>query len=252
MMSGRDNIFADYRNEVERFQFDDKVVAVFDDMIRRSVPGYSTVVAMTSVLAEKYASANTVCYDLGCSLGGSTIALRHGIRAQGCKVVAVDNSEPMVERCRDIMAGDICPVPVEVICGDIADIEICNASVVVMNYVLQFFDSARRDEMVKKIYDGLVPGGIFILSEKMKFEDDIEQNFQHDMYHEFKAFNGYSRTEISQKRKALENVLVPDTLAVHKKRLIDAGFESCYKWFQCFNFGSMVARKSVNSYTHSL
>ncbi len=243
MTGGKDNIFADYRAEVGRFEFDDKVVAVFDDMIRRSVPGYSTVIAMTSVLAEKYAQAGTVCYDLGCSLGASTIALRHGIRAEGCKVVAVDNSGAMIERCRDILDSDVSDVPVELVCGDIAELQIENASVVVMNYVLQFFDPERRDELVQKIYDGLRPGGIFILSEKMKFADEVEQDFQHDLYHEFKAFNGYSRTEISQKRKSLENVLVPDTLEEHKTRIKAAGFGSCYKWFQCFNFGSMVAVK---------
>lgn len=242
-MTGKDNIFADYKAMVGRFEFDDKVVAVFDDMIRRSVPGYSTVIAMTAVLAEKYAAENSNCYDLGCSLGASTIALLHGIKAEGCKVIAVDNSPAMIDRCRDILAGDISSVPVELICGDIADLKIENASVVVMNYVLQFFDPARRDELVQKIYNGLRPGGVFILSEKMKFEDPVEQDYQHDFYHEFKAYNGYSRTEISQKRKALENVLIPDTLAEHKRRIQAAGFSACYKWFQCFNFGSMIALK---------
>ncbi len=243
MTSKKDNIFADYKAMVGRFEFDDKVVAVFDDMIRRSVPGYSTVIAMTAVLAEKYATENSNCYDLGCSLGASTVALLHGIKASGCKVIAVDNSPAMIDRCRDILAGDMSSVPVELVCGDIADLKIENASVVVMNYVLQFFDPARRDELVQKIYNGLRPGGVFILSEKMKFEDPIEQDYQHDFYHEFKAYNGYSRTEISQKRKALENVLIPDTLAEHKRRIQSAGFSACYKWFQCFNFGSMIALK---------
>lgn len=243
MTGKKDNIFADYKAQVGRFEFDDKVVAVFDDMIRRSVPGYATVIAMTAVLAEKYAVSGTNCYDLGCSLGASTIALRHGIKADNCRIIAVDNSAAMIERCRDILAGDINPVPVELICGDIADIKIENASIVVMNYVLQFFDPARRDELVSKIYNGLRPGGVFILSEKMKFEDEAEQEYQHGLYHEFKAYNGYSQTEISQKRKALENVLIPETLAQHKARIQKAGFASCYKWFQCFNFGSMIAKK---------
>ena len=243
MAVGKDNIFADYKAEVSRFEFDQKVVAVFDDMNRRSVPGYSTVIAMTSVLAEKYAQPGSVCYDLGCSLGASTIALRHGIQAEGCKVVAVDNSAAMIDRCREILDSDVSSVPVELYTADIADFPIENASVVVMNYVLQFFDPARRDELVRRIYDGMRPGGIFILSEKMLFADEAEQNFQHDLYHEFKAFNGYSRTEISQKRKALENVLIPNTLDEHKQRIKAAGFTSCYKWFHCFNFGSMVAMK---------
>ena len=242
-MTNKDNIFSQYQSEVSRFVFDDKVVSVFDDMIRRSVPGYSTVIAMTAVIAERYAQPDTNCYDLGCSLCAGTIALRHGIQAPNCRIIAVDNSESMISRAADILDSDISKTPVQLQLADIADIEIENASIVVMNYTLQFFDPAKRDDLIKKIYDGLRPGGVFILSEKMKFDTDIEQSFQDDMYYEFKAYNGYSQTEISQKRKALENVLIPDTLHTHMNRLHASGFELYYKWFQCFNFASIFAQK---------
>ena len=64
-----------------------------------------------------------------------------------------------------------------------------------------------------------------------------------DLHHEFKRANGYSDLEIANKRSALENVLIPETLAGHKQRLAKAGFESCDVWFQCFNFASLVAVK---------
>jgi len=56
---------------------------------------------------------------------------------------------------------------------------------------------------------------------------------------------GYSKLEISQKRAALENVLLPETLEAHRSRLDTIGFDAVDVWFQCFNFASMVAFKQV-------
>ena len=133
-MTRKDNLYSEYRERVADFVFDDKVVAVFEDMIRRSVPGYATVIAMTKVFAEHYAQAGSVCYDLGCSLGASTLAMRKGIVQPGCRIVAVDNSESMIGRCREVVANDVTEVPVEVRLGDIRDVAIDNASMVVMNF----------------------------------------------------------------------------------------------------------------------
>ena len=139
--------------------------------------------------------------------------------------------------------GDTSDVPVEVVCADINDIEIENASVVVMNYTLQFISPENRQAMIRKIYDGMKVGGVLVLSEKIDFESSSEQNFQVDMYHEFKQLMGYSEREVAQKRKALENVLIPDSLQTHRRRLYKAGFQKVHLWFQCFNFVSIAAFK---------
>lgn len=240
---GKDDLYSQYRERVADFVFDDAVAAVFDDMIGRSVPGYATVIAMTKVFAEHYARAGTVCYDLGCSLGASTLAMRKGITQPGCKIIAVDNSAAMVARCREVVAMDAGQAPVEVVCADIRDVAIEDASVVVMNFTMQFLSPDQRDAMVQKIYDGLRPGGVLLLSEKIAFEDKAKDTFETDMHHEFKKLMGYSDLEVAQKRKSLEHVLLPDTLAVHRKRLSDAGFAKSYLWFQCFNFMSLAAFK---------
>jgi tRNA (cmo5U34)-methyltransferase len=62
-----------------------------------------------------------------------------------------------------------------------------------------------------------------------------------DLHHAFKRANGYSELEVSQKRTALENVLVPETLDTHRARLREAGFGAVDAWFQCFNFASLLA-----------
>jgi tRNA (cmo5U34)-methyltransferase len=145
--SKSDRIYSEYRERISDFVFDENVVSVFDDMIQRSVPGYATVIAMTKVFAEQYAAAGSNCYDLGCSLGASTLAMRRGveIEAKGCSITAVDNSEAMVEKCRKLVEADSCDVPVDVIQSDILDVEIENASVAVMNFTLQFLSPVRRD-----------------------------------------------------------------------------------------------------------
>lgn len=242
-MQQKDDLYSQYQERVADFVFDEKVAAVFDDMIRRSVPGYATVIAMTKIFAEHYAQANSVCYDLGCSLGAGTLAMRKGIDKPNCKIVAVDNSAAMVEKCGQVVDADDSVVPVEVIQSDIQEVIVENASVVVMNFTLQFLSPDRRDAMIQKIYDGLRPGGVLLLSEKIIYEDKDKQAFETDMYHEFKKLMGYSDLEVAQKRKALENVLLPETLDAHHQRLKKAGFTKTYLWFQCFNFMSLAAFK---------
>ncbi len=240
-----DRIYSEYRERIADFVFDERVVSVFDDMIRRSVPGYATVIAMTRVFAEHYAQPESVMYDLGCSLGAGTLAMRQGITQPGCKIVSVDNSPAMIERCHEIVQSDINLIPVEVLLADIREIDIQNASVVALNFVLQFLPPDHRNAMIQKIFDGLRPGGVLILSEKVAFASEDENDFQIDMHHHFKHLMGYSRLEISQKRKALEKVMIPDTIPTHIHRLKQAGFDPCQLWFQCFNFISLAAFKHV-------
>ncbi|NMU06699.1 carboxy-S-adenosyl-L-methionine synthase CmoA, partial [Vibrio parahaemolyticus] len=117
------------------------------------------------------------------------------------------------------------------------DIDIENASVVVLNFTLQFLVPADRRALLEKIYQGLRPGGILILSEKYVFEDKVSNELLIDLHHDFQRANGYSELEISQKRSAIENVMRPDSIAVHKARFAEIGFSSFEVWFQCFNFG---------------
>jgi len=149
----------------------------------------------------------------------------------------------MLSQCRTIIDTDSHETPVDLVCGDLAQITVQDASVVVLNWTLQFVPVEQRVDVVQGIYDGLRPGGVLVLSEKVTFEDAHLDALNIDLHHEFKRANGYSDLEIANKRSALENVLIPETLATHKRRLGDAGFDSCDVWFQCFNFASIVAVK---------
>lgn len=240
---GRDTIFASPLAEPMDFAFDQNVVDVFPDMIKRSVPGYTTILHMIGQMAERYAQADTRCYDLGCSLGASTLSMRHRIHAANCGITAVDNSAEMIERCQQVIAADASEVPVELRHEDILSTPIENASVCVLNFTLQFVEKSQRPQLLQQIYDGMVSGGILIISEKLRFDDEQHQELMTELHHYFKKTNGYSDLEIAQKRNALENVLVPETFDQHRQRLLDIGFHSPELWFQCFNFSSFIAFK---------
>ncbi|MEJ2762601.1 carboxy-S-adenosyl-L-methionine synthase CmoA [Photobacterium sp. MCCC 1A19761] len=242
-MAGRDNIFAAPIDKLGDFTFDARVAEVFPDMIQRSVPGYSNIISAIGMLAERFAKPHSNIYDLGCSLGAATLSMRRHIQQEGCEIIAVDNSAAMVERCRLHLDAYRSDTPVRVIEADIRDIEISDASVVVLNFTLQFLAPEDRRTLLENIYAGLRPGGILILSEKYVFENEQAHKLLIDLHHDFKRANGYSELEISQKRSAIENVMRPDSIDTHKQRLTEIGFSSTEVWFQCFNFGSMFAIK---------
>lgn len=239
-----DAIYAQPLQEMIDFQFDERVVAVFPDMIQRSVPGYGMIISTIGLLAGRYAQANSHCYDLGSSLGAVTLAMRQRISQPECDIIAVDNSPAMIERGRELLARDTAStVPVTMLCADLQEVSIADASVVVLNFTLQFIPVGDRLGLIERIYAGLKPGGILILSEKIAFAGAERQHFHVELHHDFKRANGYSDLEISQKRTALEKVLIPESLADHQERLQTAGFAFVDLWFQCLNFVSMVAIK---------
>jgi tRNA (cmo5U34)-methyltransferase len=240
--SKQDQIYASTRPRQD-FVFDASVADVFTDMINRSVPGYATIISMIGVLANRYCKPGSTIYDLGCSLGGATLSMAHHIDQQDYRIIAVDNSEAMITRFNKALETSPIQQRIELVCADIADVEIRDASVVVLNFTLQFIAPELREQLMRRIYSGMKPGGILILSEKIKLADTDLNALLIDMYHQFKQAQGYSELEVSQKRSALENVLIPETIAQHKARLLDAGFASVDSWFQCFNFASIIAFK---------
>ena len=224
------------------FAFDADVSRVFEDMIQRSVPGYGLTLQMISVIAGLYAQENSKLYDLGCSLGASTLALAHGIRVGGSQIIGVDNSQAMLDKCAHNIASS--PVPVKLENDDIQNIRFEDASVVVLNFTLQFIAKEERLPLLQRIYAGMRQGGVLILSEKVSFEDAFVQGKHIALHESFKKAQGYSELEVSRKRQSLENVLIPESISAHHARLKAAGFSKSQTWFQCFNFVSMLAYKA--------
>jgi tRNA (cmo5U34)-methyltransferase len=241
--SQKDTIYAHPHEAVGAFQFDESVVAVFPDMIQRSVPGYQTILTGIGELTAQFAQAGSQLYDLGCSLGAATLTMRRKLAQPNCKIIAIDNSEAMIKRAGEYLHGYHSDIAVELHCADITQIPIENASVVVINFTLQFVEPAKRQQLLDTIYAGLKPGGILILSEKIHFDDNALQHAIEHLHLQFKRANGYSELEISQKRSSLENVLISDTADFHIQRLKQTGFSSAGIWFQAYNFASFIAIK---------
>ena len=248
-MTERDKIYALPREHVGDFVFDESVAAVFPDMISRSVPGYGSILSVIEQLARRFCRRGADAYDLGCSLGAATLLIARQA-PDGVRVHAVDNSTAMIERLAAKLDADrnssdaaaaAAASRVELHEADLMAMPVRNASMVVLNFTLQFIPQPSRDVVLSKIYRGMLPGGCLVLSEKISFPAEPQQRWMTTLHHDFKAANGYSELEIAQKRTSLENRLTPEPLAAHVARLEAAGFETVVPWFQCFNFASILA-----------
>lgn len=242
--SYRDAIFSTPLDRVASFSFDEQVVRCFPDMIRRSVPGYGQIIGMIGVIAKRHLRHGARVYDLGCSLGASTLSLCQQVAPDACVIEAVDLSPAMVRRARELLAEECPDHDITVSEGDIRTLAYQPAGMIIVNFTLQFLDPAERDAVIARLFDALEPGGVLVLSEKVVFEDAAMEETLYALHHDFKRANGYSDLEISQKRSALEDVMIPDSLETHHARLARAGFARHYTWFQYLNFASMIAFKS--------
>ncbi len=238
--SDKDRVFAKPLSDVKAFEFDEQVARVFRDMISRSVPGYELILHLIGLYANVFAQRASNIYDLGCSLGEVTQIVAEATSGLDCTIFAVDNSAAMIDKCRQRYPET---VNIEWQCMDIQQVDIANASLVILNLTLQFIEQEKRQSMINKIYQGMNPGGVLVLSEKVLFDENLENERMVQLYQAFKKTQGYSDLEISQKRSALENVLVSDRQTVHRQRLEQAGFNEIYQYFRAFNFVSYLAIK---------
>ncbi len=245
-MTERDRLYRESDGAPGDFVFDERVVRVFPDMIQRSVPGYAMLVPMLGMLARRYAQPGGTLYDLGCSLGAVALAMQGAVRAPGARIVAVDNSEAMIQALEARLASLAPPAgapPLEVRLQDIEETPIEDASVTVLNFTLQFVPPERRLDLLRRIAAGTRPGGVLLLSEKIRFEDAQEQAAQTAWHHDFKRAQGYSELEIARKREALENVLVPYRISEDLELFRGNGFEVAETFFQWHNFAGFVCVK---------
>ncbi|MGJ8664185.1 MAG: carboxy-S-adenosyl-L-methionine synthase CmoA [Marinicella sp.] len=237
-MSDKDNIFSEPFSAIKSFAFDEKVVAVFPDMIKRSVPGYDTILKGIAMFAMKHVKSKTHVYDLGASLGGVSLTLDQALGPKNVTIHAIDISEAMIAGLKQLLNTQQVNNTVLVEQQDLSATAINDASMVISNFTLQFIDPSMRDAAVKNIYQGMNQGGVFVLSEKVESSEALI-----NAYHGYKKINGYSDGEIARKRQALEDTLLPDTVAQWKERLAKAGFTQIEVWFRAFNFVSFVCVK---------
>lgn len=225
---------------IKQFEFDEEVASVFDDMLNRSVPFYKDMQRLSINFACNFLEENDKVYDLGCSTASTLIELSKHCE-HNLELIGIDNSMAMLNRASK--KAKAFGVDIELINKDLHDVCYKNAKLIFSNYTLQFIRPLQREKLVKKVFDSLEDEGIFIFSEKVISSNSKLNKQSIDEYYEFKKTQGYSEFEISQKREALENVLIPYTEDENKKMILDAGFSHCETIFKWVNFATFIAIK---------
>ncbi len=234
----KDNIFE--KPIKKQFEFDEDVAIVFDDMLSRSVPHYNEMLNLTTSFALKYIDDNSTIYDLGCSTATTLI----NIAKQSDKklnLIGIDTSDAMLNQAKQ--KSKAYGIDIDFIQNDIFDVDFKTSSVIISNYTLQFIRPLQREKLIKKIYNSLSSGSIFIFSEKVITDNKILNKQFIDEYYDFKKTQGYSEFEIAQKREALENVLIPYSYEENKKMILEAGFKHFDCIFKWINFATFIAIK---------
>ena len=229
----KDHIFKQKHKSISDFAFDEAVVNVFPDMIKRSIPGYDTMIAMTGLLVSKKLKNKGLVYDLGCSLGASTKAILDQCPGDQINVIAVDNSKDMIERAKE----NIQDQRAQFVLSDVLETEINSADAIVGNFIMQFLPQEARRSFLEKIYAGMNSGAILVISEK------VDNSTYIPIHEDWKKANGYSNLEVEQKRQSLENVMHVDTESTHLKRFKSVGFSTAQQWFRCLNWASFLVYK---------
>lgn len=242
----RDQIFTSTAARGSDFEFSAEVAAVFDDMLVRSVPFYTEQHALIQEAAQKFYVPGTLVYDLGCSTGTTLIRLATAL-GRPAKLIGYDNSQPMLDKARANISSAGCADRIELrfldLNEDVSTAELTNASVVTLCWTLQFVRPLKRDALIRWIYEGMVSGGALIVTEKVLTNSSDMNRYFIEFYYDFKRRNGYSEEEISKKREALENVLIPYRVDENFELFRRNGFPVVETFFQWYNFAGFMAVK---------
>jgi tRNA (cmo5U34)-methyltransferase len=239
----RDKVFTREGSGSSDFSFNSETAAVFDDMVDRSVPSYSEIQRMCCELAADFATPGSNLYDLGVSTATTLLALDAKVDPS-INFIGVDNSGPMLEEAAAKIKRSGTSRPFQLIQGDLHETPVIeNASVVMLILTLQFIRPLYRERMIQRIYDGLNKNGCLILVEKITTENTILNRLFIKNYYAMKRRAGYSEIEISQKREALENVLIPYRPEENTTLLKESGFQCAEEFFRWYNFTGVVALK---------
>ena len=167
MTRDKDEIYKQRLSAIPKFAFNGKVVDVFDDMIERSVPQYREVQLLSAKLATECYQPSSKIYDLGCSTGATILELSK-LQNREFHIIGIDSSTEMITRCKTKVQSlsSLDRHKIELRCENLENSHISQASLVLCNYTLQFICPTKRKNILQTIYNGLLPGGVLLLSEK--------------------------------------------------------------------------------------
>jgi tRNA (cmo5U34)-methyltransferase len=226
----------------DRWEFNEEVARVFDEMLERSIPQYQTMRAAATEIGRRYVRPGTAIVDLGCSRGGALAPFVEEFgSARANTFYGFEVSEPMRRAAADRFAGERDVFVAEL---DLRDryhsIKKCSLTLAVLT--LQFVPVNYRQGIVRAAYESTIEGGAFVLVEKVLGAGKIDDAMV-AAYHDAKGRAGYTREEIERKRLALEGVLVPLTARWNEEMLAAAGFREIDAFWGWMNFRGWIAVK---------
>ena len=244
LRGGQDNLFETSKYPIP-FEFNADVVSVFDNMINRSVPLYHEVSRTVVELAKRFYTDGSKIVDVGCSTGTTIEMLAHAFSRinKQVELIGVDPSRDMLDEAQSKLDPFSDQHKVSLVETEAHDASYENASVVIMNYTLQFIPVMERRSLLAKIQRQMRPGGMLFLSEKVRSNHAAVQEVTTLQYERFKEGAGYSRTEIERKKEALDRVLVPLSYQEMSELLSDVGYKQVEPILRWHNFTSFIALK---------
>ena len=239
----KDTLFQNPGRRESPFSFDEEVASVFDDMLKRSIPFYYEIQSMIAELVDSFIPQSGKIYDLGCSTGTTIGLLDKSMQYKSVTFVGVDSSSAMLQRAAQNLAK-LRVKKFELLQTDLNEgIDIIKADAVILNLVLQFIQPENREKLLQDIFTGLQKTGCLILIEKINSGNKLLDEVYTEAYYKFKKRNLYTDEEVASKRKALENILVPNQKSENITLLKNAGFSSIETFFCWFNFCGVIAIK---------
>ncbi|WP_300447972.1 carboxy-S-adenosyl-L-methionine synthase CmoA [uncultured Helicobacter sp.] len=235
----KDRIFT--KDIGKQFEFDTQVASVFDDMLERSIPHYKEVLGLiVDFCAMNLKTENALIYDLGSSTGTTLLALYQALPSS-THFIGIDNSQAMIDKAT--LKAKAYGANITFLCEDVFSYQFSPSHIIIANYILQFIRPIQRQALLQKIYDSLADDGVLMISEKMSSPHRILDKQMIERYMRYKMEQGYTQSEISKKREALENVLIPFSLAENITMLKNVGFSGVEVLFKWVNFGTLIAKK---------
>lgn len=227
-----------------RWVFDQRVTDVFDDMLARSIPGFEDMRELTTELACYFASKHpngSTIIDMGCSRGGSLLPIIDKRGAMN-KYIGIEVSDPMRLAAEEELAAWISNGFASVVDLDLRrDFPKRPTAVVLSVFTIQFTPIEYRQQIIRRAFETLLPGGAMIVVEKILGSTHSTDHLLRDLYYGMKSEHGYTPEQINTKREALEGVLVPVTEKMNVELLQQAGFVDVEAYWRSLNFAGWLA-----------
>lgn len=226
-----------------KWEFDEDVTSIFDDMLRRSIPQYDVMRKSVVDIASAYAVESSTIVDLGCSRGEVLSMLIEKVGGY-CKYIGIDVSDSMLDACQQrFFRFNKDLIQIEKLDLRYSYPSVSNVCVTISNLTLQFTPIEYRQKIVKRIYHSMLPGSVLILVEKILGETSEIDDLMVSLYYELKGNNGYSQESIERKKLSLEGVLVPVTAKWNEDLMHQAGFRYIDCFWRWMNFAGWIAVK---------